>query len=62
MKLIVACMRPEAPREVKAKLCAKEVCSLPVTNILGSGRQRGHTEVCRGVQTEVNPSRRSAWK
>ena len=38
----------------KAKLRAKEVCPLSVTNILGSGRQRGHTEVCRGVQTEVS--------
>jgi nitrogen regulatory protein P-II 1 len=54
MKLIIAYIRPEVLQEVKTKLYAKELYSLSVTNVLGSGRQKGYTEVYRGVQTEVN--------
>jgi nitrogen regulatory protein P-II 1 len=54
MKLIVAYIRPEVLQDVKTKLYAKEIFSLSVTNILGSGRQKGYTEVYRGIQTEVN--------
>jgi nitrogen regulatory protein P-II 1 len=54
MKLIIAYIRPELLQEVKTKLYAKEMYSLSVTNILGAGRQKGYTEVYRGVQTEVN--------
>ncbi|MDR1677406.1 MAG: P-II family nitrogen regulator [Deltaproteobacteria bacterium] len=54
MKLIVAYIRPEVLQEVKLKLYAQEIFALSVTNVLGSGRQKGYTEVYRGVQTEVN--------
>ncbi|MDR2340400.1 MAG: P-II family nitrogen regulator [Deltaproteobacteria bacterium] len=54
MKLIVAYIRPEVLQDVKTKLYAKEIFSMSVTNILGSGRQKGYTEVYRGIQTEVN--------
>ncbi|MDR0621988.1 MAG: P-II family nitrogen regulator [Deltaproteobacteria bacterium] len=54
MKLIIAYIRPELLQEVKTKLYAAELFSLSVTNVLGAGRQKGYTEVYRGVQTEVN--------
>ncbi|MDR1658649.1 MAG: P-II family nitrogen regulator [Deltaproteobacteria bacterium] len=54
MKLLIAFVRPEVLQEVKLKLYAKEIYSMSVTNILGAGRQKGYTEVYRGIQTEVN--------
>ncbi|MDR2301651.1 MAG: P-II family nitrogen regulator [Deltaproteobacteria bacterium] len=54
MKLIIAYIRPEVLQEVKLKLYEVELFSLSVTNVLGSGRQKGYTEVYRGIQTEVN--------
>jgi nitrogen regulatory protein P-II 1 len=54
MKLIVAFVRPEVLQDIKLKLYAKELYSMSVTNVLGSGRQKGYTEIYRGIQTEVN--------
>ncbi|MBG0791172.1 MAG: P-II family nitrogen regulator [Desulfovibrionaceae bacterium] len=54
MKLIIAYIRPEKLNAVKQALYAKEIYSLSVTNVLGSGRQKGFTETYRGVQMEVN--------
>lgn len=54
MKLIIAYIRPEALQKVKCALFAKEIYSMSITNVLGAGRQKGYTEVYRGVQTEVN--------
>ena len=54
MKLIIAFIRPEVLQDVKLKLYAQSIFSMSVTNILGAGRQKGYTEVYRGVQTEVN--------
>lgn len=54
MKLITAYIRPEALSEVKQALYAKGIYSMSVTNILGSGRQKGFTETYRGVVMEVN--------
>jgi len=54
MKLIIAYIRPERLNDVKQALYAKEIYSMSVTNILGSGRQKGFTETYRGVQMEVN--------
>jgi nitrogen regulatory protein P-II 1 len=54
MKLITAFIRPEVLQDVKLKLYAQQIYSMSVTNILGAGRQKGYTEVYRGVQTEVN--------
>lgn len=54
MKLIIAYIRPEALYKVKCALYAREVYSMSITNVLGAGRQKGYTEVYRGVQTEVN--------
>lgn len=54
MKLVVAYIRPEQLTTVKQQLYSKQIYSLSVTNILGSGRQKGFTETYRGVVMEVN--------
>ncbi|MBG0776105.1 MAG: P-II family nitrogen regulator [Desulfovibrionaceae bacterium] len=54
MKLIIAYVRPEQLSPVKQALYSKNYYSLSVTNILGSGRQKGFTETYRGVVMEVN--------
>jgi len=54
MKLIIAYIRPESLTSVKRALYAKKIYSMSVTNILGSGRQKGFTETYRGVAFEVN--------
>jgi nitrogen regulatory protein P-II 1 len=54
VKLIIAFIRPEVLQQVKLKLYSQQIFSMSVTNILGAGRQKGYTEVYRGVQTEVN--------
>lgn len=53
MKLVVAYIRPECLGPVKQKLYAQGLYSMSVTNILGSGRQKGYVEMYRGVATEV---------
>ncbi|MBU1003897.1 MAG: P-II family nitrogen regulator [Proteobacteria bacterium] len=54
MKLIIAYIRPERLSAVKKALFAKSIYSMTVTNVLGSGRQKGFTETYRGVVMEVN--------
>ncbi|MBU1611556.1 MAG: P-II family nitrogen regulator [Proteobacteria bacterium] len=54
MKLITAYVRPESLSDVKQALYSKGLYSMSVTNILGSGRQKGFTETYRGVVMEVN--------
>ena len=54
MKLIIAYIRPEMLQTVKQELYRNEIYALSVTNILGSGRQKGYTEQYRGVTTQVN--------
>ncbi len=53
MKVVIAYIRPEALGAVKQALYAQSLYSLSVTNILGSGRQKGYVEMYRGVATEV---------
>ncbi len=54
MKLVIAYFRPEQLSTVKQALYAKGYYSMSVTNILGSGRQKGFTETYRGVVMEMN--------
>ncbi|MDD4731477.1 MAG: P-II family nitrogen regulator [Desulfovibrio sp.] len=54
MKLVIAYIRPEQLTQVKQALYAEGFYSISVTNILGSGRQKGFTETYRGVVMEVN--------
>ncbi len=54
MKLIIAYVKPEKLNDVKQALYEAEIFNLSVTNIVGSGRQRGYKEAYRGVEVEVN--------
>lgn len=54
MKLIIAYIRPERLTAVKQALYSKKIYSMTITNVLGSGRQKGFTETYRGVVMEVN--------
>ena len=53
MKLIVAVLKPFKLDEVKEALKSLGVHGLTLTEAQGFGRQRGHTEVYRGAEYEV---------
>ena len=53
MKLIVAVLKPFKLDEVKEGLKRLGVHGLTLTEAQGFGRQRGHTEVYRGAEYEV---------
>ncbi len=53
MKLIVAVLKPFKLDEVKEALKALGVHGMTPTEAQGFGRQRGHTEVCRAAEDEV---------
>ena len=50
MKYIVAIIQPHRLEEVKQALEAVDVNLMTVTNVLGQGRQKGHTEIDRGAK------------
>lgn len=54
MKLLTAVIKPHKVDDVKAALRAAGVHGLTVTDVLGSGRQSGHTEVYRGTEYQVD--------
>jgi nitrogen regulatory protein P-II 1 len=54
MKLIVAMIRPSRLDEVKEALRSSGVAGMTVSEIQGFGRQRGHTEVYRGAEYQVD--------
>jgi nitrogen regulatory protein P-II 1 len=54
MKMIVAIIQPYKLTDVKQALFDSEIHLMTVSNVLGSGRQLGHTETYRGVPEEVN--------
>ncbi len=54
MKYIVAVIRPHKLEEVKAELEKEEVHLMTVVDALGCGRQKGVTEVYRGVKEVDN--------
>ena len=54
MKLVVAVIKPFKLEEVKAALEGVGVQGLTVTDARGFGRQRGHTEVYRGAEYQVD--------
>ncbi len=53
MKLVVAVVKPFKLDDVKEALKILGVHGLTVTEVQGFGRQRGHTEVYRGAEYEV---------
>jgi nitrogen regulatory protein P-II 1 len=54
MKLVVAIIKPFKLDEVKEALRSVGVKGLTVTEAQGFGRQRGHTEVYRGAEYQVD--------
>lgn len=54
MKMIIAYVKPERLNDVKQALYEAKVFNMSVTNVVGSGRQRGFSETYRGVEQEVN--------
>ena len=54
MKLITAIIKPFKLDEVKDALQALGVKGLTVSDVRGFGRQRGHTEVYRGAEYQVD--------
>ncbi len=54
MKLIVAVLKPFKLDDVKEALKSKGVQGMTITEAQGFGRQRGHTEVYRGAEYEVD--------
>ncbi|MBN2538555.1 MAG: P-II family nitrogen regulator [Deltaproteobacteria bacterium] len=50
MKYIIAIIQPHKLDEVRKELENVEVPLITVSNVLGRGRQKGYTEVYRGIQ------------
>jgi nitrogen regulatory protein P-II 1 len=54
MKYIIAIIQPSRLEAVKDALSKVEVFRLTVSDVQGIGRQKGHTEVYRGHEYQVN--------
>ncbi len=54
MKYIIAIIQPTRLEAVKEALSSIEMFRLTVTEAQGIGRQRGHTEVYRGHEYQIN--------
>jgi len=54
MKLVVAVLKPFKLEEVKEALHELGIQGMTLTEAQGFGRQRGHTEVYRGAEYEVD--------
>jgi nitrogen regulatory protein P-II 1 len=54
VRLVVAVLKPFKLDDVKAALGAVGVLGMTLTEAQGFGRQRGHTEVYRGAEYEVD--------
>ncbi|CAN5509272.1 nitrogen regulatory protein P-II [soil metagenome] len=54
MKLVIAIVKPFKVEDVKEALREVGVAGLTVSDARGFGRQRGHTEVYRGAEYQVD--------
>lgn len=54
MKLVTAIVKPFKLEEVKEALRGVGVAGMTITEVRGFGRQRGHTEVYRGAEYQVD--------
>jgi nitrogen regulatory protein P-II 1 len=54
MKLVTAIVKPHRIEDVKEALRELGVSGLTTTDVEGFGRQRGHTEVYRGAEYQVD--------
>ena len=53
MKLITAIIKPFVLGDVREALSAVGVTGMAVTEVMGFGRQKGHTEVYRGAEYRI---------
>jgi nitrogen regulatory protein P-II 1 len=54
MKLVTAIVKPFKLEDVKGALAALGISGLTVSEVQGYGRQKGHTEVYRGAEYQVD--------
>jgi nitrogen regulatory protein P-II 1 len=54
MKLVTAVVKPFAIEDIKAAVAAAGVLGMTVSEVQGYGRQKGHTEVYRGAEYQVD--------
>ena len=54
MKLVTAILRPEVLNKVREALCDVDIPGMTVTEVKGFGKQKGHTELYRGAEYQVN--------
>ncbi|MGA8988241.1 P-II family nitrogen regulator [Aeromicrobium sp.] len=54
MKLVTAVIKPHLWESVREALAATGIAGMTVTEVSGYGRQKGHTEVYRGVEYDVS--------
>lgn len=54
MKMVTAVVKPFKLEEVKEALRGTGIQGMTVTEVRGFGRQRGHTEVYRGAEYQVD--------
>jgi nitrogen regulatory protein PII len=54
MKLVTAIIKPFKLEDVKEALRSVGIQGMTVTEVRGFGRQRGHTEVYRGAEYQVD--------
>jgi nitrogen regulatory protein P-II 1 len=54
MKLVTAIIKPFKLDDVRAALESLGVAGMTVTEVQGFGRQKGHTEVYRGAEYQVD--------
>ena len=54
MKLVIAIIKPFKLEDVRDALNGLGIHGMTVTEVKGSGRQKGHTEIYRGAEYAVN--------
>ncbi len=54
MKFVIAIVKPSKLQDVHAALAAVGVKGMTVTDVRGYGRQKGHTEIYRGAEYQID--------
>ena len=54
MKLIIAIFKPANLQEVRSALVEMGIEGMTTSEVTGFGRQKGHTEIYRGAEYEIN--------
>ncbi len=54
MKFVIAIVKPNRVDEVRAALSVLGVKGMTVTEVKGYGRQKGHTEIYRGAEYQID--------